>query len=440
MYTRCPECATIFRVTAEQLRMAHGEVRCGNCSTSFNALLSLMDERPAAEQPAEPAAPQTLAETSDDNLEFDAPEQTWSRFFMSPEDAPPRAPMPALGQVSTETEADEPREPIDAQTGEHEEWRGMLDEIENDEAAALQAEPVEDVMDGEDDEPTNEHPIISVEGFADGEDESEPESDVAQQAQDDPHWVLEGVAEEVVVLSGDDQSPSDIVDPAAPITQFHYGDYVENVVLEGDGGIDDAIEEDEGSLPPWITPERLEEAFPQPIEKPSRRWYTAAIALTLVLGLQLVHVNRDALAAHRSLGTTIRAVYGVFDAPLFPEWDLDSFEVTGSDAVAGRSAPEALDVLAEVSVRSAQPVGLPLVRVVLRDRWSNPVANRVFQPAEYAGDSRNPNAIVLPGETIPIEITVDDPGSDALGYLVDICLPHRTAGLKCQLARDPFAP
>ena len=46
MYTQCPECNTYFRVTAENLRVANGEVCCGACETEFNALASLIDDIP----------------------------------------------------------------------------------------------------------------------------------------------------------------------------------------------------------------------------------------------------------------------------------------------------------------------------------------------------------------------------------------------------------
>ena len=39
---RCPACATMFRVAAEQLEMAHGWVRCGKCSEVFDAGLHLL--------------------------------------------------------------------------------------------------------------------------------------------------------------------------------------------------------------------------------------------------------------------------------------------------------------------------------------------------------------------------------------------------------------
>jgi predicted Zn finger-like uncharacterized protein len=41
MLTRCPECATAFRVYAEQLSARDGHVRCGRCSTVFDASSTL---------------------------------------------------------------------------------------------------------------------------------------------------------------------------------------------------------------------------------------------------------------------------------------------------------------------------------------------------------------------------------------------------------------
>ncbi len=38
MYTQCPECRTIFRVTAEDLKIAGGNVRCGHCTRVFSAI------------------------------------------------------------------------------------------------------------------------------------------------------------------------------------------------------------------------------------------------------------------------------------------------------------------------------------------------------------------------------------------------------------------
>lgn len=61
MRTCCPDCATVFRISAEQLRARNGMVRCGQCRGVFNAFDSLIEEdgpviMPAA-QPRPVAAP-----------------------------------------------------------------------------------------------------------------------------------------------------------------------------------------------------------------------------------------------------------------------------------------------------------------------------------------------------------------------------------------------
>lgn len=74
MLTRCPHCETTFRVTAEQLKARHGQVRCGACREVFDALESLVEELPvvfpplpaasvSAEMPAVSEEPAPLTES-----------------------------------------------------------------------------------------------------------------------------------------------------------------------------------------------------------------------------------------------------------------------------------------------------------------------------------------------------------------------------------------
>ena len=37
MYTRCPQCQTVFRITTAQLKARGGTVRCGRCQHVFGA-------------------------------------------------------------------------------------------------------------------------------------------------------------------------------------------------------------------------------------------------------------------------------------------------------------------------------------------------------------------------------------------------------------------
>jgi predicted Zn finger-like uncharacterized protein len=52
MYTYCPGCAAIFRITAETVSAAGGRVRCGECDRVFNAVDCLYDDAVAARHAA----------------------------------------------------------------------------------------------------------------------------------------------------------------------------------------------------------------------------------------------------------------------------------------------------------------------------------------------------------------------------------------------------
>jgi predicted Zn finger-like uncharacterized protein len=62
MFTVCPKCALTLVVTAADLRVAQGYVRCGRCLNVFNALARLSEDRPAAApEPADATATQSDA-------------------------------------------------------------------------------------------------------------------------------------------------------------------------------------------------------------------------------------------------------------------------------------------------------------------------------------------------------------------------------------------
>lgn len=57
LITRCPACATMFRVVPDQLRISDGWVRCGHCAEVFDASAHLQTQVVAVAPPAEPAPP-----------------------------------------------------------------------------------------------------------------------------------------------------------------------------------------------------------------------------------------------------------------------------------------------------------------------------------------------------------------------------------------------
>jgi predicted Zn finger-like uncharacterized protein len=112
--TRCPACATVFRVTAEQLQSRQGFVRCGQCAKVFDARPSLTEERvataseseasgdapvPGAIPPADGVTPAISTDTSPAASLAAQPQATAWPF------APPALAGPAFGRAPGESVA-----------------------------------------------------------------------------------------------------------------------------------------------------------------------------------------------------------------------------------------------------------------------------------------------------------------------------------------------
>jgi hypothetical protein len=173
----------------------------------------------------------------------------------------------------------------------------------------------------------------------------------------------------------------------------------------------------------------------------SRHWaYTAgSVLLALLLLMQVLHRQRDEVATNPALTAALQRTYAALGLPLWPAWDLQAYELRNKVAESNRSNPGALDILARIAVVGNEPVGLPLVRVTLLDRLSRPLGSRVFQPEEYIRGNSLPETVVKPGTQIPVEISLKDPGTDALGFDVDVCVMSRREGVICRAEREPFA-
>ncbi|MCA1998925.1 MAG: zinc-ribbon domain-containing protein, partial [Hyphomicrobiales bacterium] len=131
--TRCPNCSTVFRVTPEQLRVRHGQVRCGSCYATFNALSELSEDLPPPRATPDArdmaaAAPfgdgQAEAPTVSDILPPVAappePGSAWSGEeieYIDIGSAAPAEPDISLTEAASAAQA-KPVEPADASTGD----------------------------------------------------------------------------------------------------------------------------------------------------------------------------------------------------------------------------------------------------------------------------------------------------------------------------------
>ena len=186
--------------------------------------------------------------------------------------------------------------------------------------------------------------------------------------------------------------------------------------------------------PDWDPEEWQPEQATPDADSGSRKaiWLAGLTVLAVAFAGQLLHYNRDSLAASNAYGANVRSVYALLGTELYPDWPIDGYEIRGSEAVAGENGQDVLDIRAQVASVSDTTIGLPQLRVILRDRWSNPVAARTFTPAEYGDRTNLPASGMLePGQSIAAHVAIADPGSGAQGFEVEICLPRRDTGLQC---------
>ncbi len=92
MHTTCPECSSVFRVTAAHLNAAHGQVRCGYCQAIFNALGNLEDDWDAHLQDG----PQSDTQIAPDDVDQAVDENALLDNLLSEDNNDERPPEPSL--------------------------------------------------------------------------------------------------------------------------------------------------------------------------------------------------------------------------------------------------------------------------------------------------------------------------------------------------------
>jgi predicted Zn finger-like uncharacterized protein len=517
LYTQCPECATVFRITADALRAAQGTVRCGICSSSFNAI-EYLNEQPIPRQGGEPPfedtitveevhgtefielsgadrqeqedetrstpveAGEQLDEVQDADLEFHGSAQDLERLFVTVD---PRPVWPATASAATTDEAapadmdeeleqailriaenefegievleqriPEGFEPTDTHPGriaavlafpprgDHEagsagdEPAAGTDNAPDLPEAAPEggdapqaAEAIPDDGDaGEavlDLERTDEYPLLALEG--DSAEASMPQEDVDAAA---APQTASGTSEETAAAG----LPAD-----QPATGQHEGQHegqqaeTAGEAPEGDAGIEMSPAEDETLL--LLIPDELRRAHAASAENafeptadsgPERRrwpWFLVAGVLLLALAAQAVHFWQDDLSRNPTVGPWLMRAYGALGLPLTPPVDLSAFELRQLGAASDGLQAGRIKLRASIVNRAdfAQPY--PLLRLSLQDRFGSTIGTRDLEPAEYLPGGATPASGLLgPAQRADAEVVFVDPGRDAVGFELDLCL------------------
>lgn len=146
MLTRCPACATHFRITPAQLKARAGSVRCGACQHIFNALDSLVEEPVMVAAPPIPEATQqsVAASMADSDIDVGATapaEAATDEIAVSP------APTPELAEEVLEdvaTLSPETLEPFIGEAAKIEAAEPQATDLEASTAEAAEGDVVAD--------------------------------------------------------------------------------------------------------------------------------------------------------------------------------------------------------------------------------------------------------------------------------------------------------
>jgi predicted Zn finger-like uncharacterized protein len=377
VFTQCSKCQTVFKLSADVLRAAGGQVRCGKCGEVFNALAHLAEDANAF-----------TAGESEFDLEVRADSILETRVAPSrpaplqPEDTGPPGVEIARLQILDWNDDELPG--------------GALTQAEEAAAERVGETSMEFTL------PPGELDRIFVEtktrkrSAAASDQAVEPEPD----AELPPH------PEDIEALHETRGAPS----PSG----FEVSDDVRREMLLG--------------LEPRVAPALAHASR----DRSFNRWLAAAIAAALLLLAQVVHQNRESLAAHTPLGAVLRAIYSKLGAPVAAPANLSAYQLRQWGVTGDPAADGTLRVRASILNTAAQLEPFPLLRVTLANRFGGSIGTRDFEPSEYLG---KPTARLLaPGERADATMDILDPGKSAEGFEIDVCL--RAADRRVSCAND----
>ncbi len=428
MYTQCSHCETVFQLTAETLRAAGGQVRCGRCGEVFNALARLAEDATAFSTPNESAAgapresalemearadeilhaptPQRPAEPelASDGEDFASGDVEFARLqliekFKPSRHEPPAPPRHLAPPVTAPPPP--PRSPAPKAKTAPPASAAQSGKRAPREVAPAAAPPPAPVAAG-----------------------GAPGTGAAAESADDG-------ALEFTLPPGDLDRV--FVDPTAGRPSSLAGAEAIAPRAERMGGLDVADDVRRDVLA-GLRQRQLEEPGEPAQPAIQLAWRGAAAVLALLLLAQMIHENRAWLAAHGPLRGPLQSVYGALGVKVQPPVSLSAYQLRQWGVTGDPNAAGTLRVRASILNTSAQLQPYPLLRVTLANRFGTHVGARDFEPAEYLG--RPTARLMTPGERADATLDIQDPGKDAEGFEIDVCL---RAGQSISCAADAAA-
>jgi predicted Zn finger-like uncharacterized protein len=435
MFTVCPKCALTLVVTTEDLRVAQGYVRCGRCSSVFNALARLTEEGQASEESVETAPPAAEASPTPPPAPPNAPPQSATDEDAIPEDALEFDPTKT--DVASVFVEPPPNPQWTAATGT---FKAMI--AANHEAAPLQE------SDAQIDVEIDPELLASILHIDPQEPPAPPQA--APPARETPPPARKTPARKTrppAAREAPPPAPRETRPPAAreataPTAPQEAPPAAARQATPSAGLAPEAPVRARSAASQVRAPRKMRLGEDVSASTGAARLlphlWRAGIGLAVLLLLaQIVNHYRDELAASARFHRPITALYASLGLPLAPHWDLRAYEVRQLGASVEPASSGLITVRASVKNAAAQPQPLPVLRVTLQDRFGNRIAARDVAPRLYLPHTTPGSAFLSAGQRIDAEMGFVDPGANAVGFEIDACLPASGGEVTC--ANDAIA-
>lgn len=451
MITICPQCQLSLAVSASDLRIAHGQVRCGRCASVFNALISLYETESEAAVP-EPATLPPPAELSDEQAA--ATDTSDTRFFEVVIKSTGADPVANTGVFVADpaapdaapTEESPPEPPVEQVEMVGTEAGGI--DLAND--IGIPAEPA--IPDIAANDPEVAVPVAAndprIDDIAAANDPvALPEAtDEAAVPPYDSDWHVVPQLEPAPDVDEHGTAwlpvydlPDEQPEPREPADPVDVGAAAGGATLDIDVGeaLSTIQRDDQHHPPPDLADEPRSDLDTLDGEPPrDRRWWAYAAGagvLALTLAAQFIHFNRDTLATWPSISTSLSRFYASIGLPIALRGDLRAYDVRQLGAFAAPDAAGTLTVRASLRNLAPRAQPMPLLRVTLQDRYGNRIASRDLAAAEYqqrpAGTA--PWPLIASGARLDTAVQLVDPGGKAVGFELDVCLAGPGGIVRC---------
>jgi hypothetical protein len=163
----------------------------------------------------------------------------------------------------------------------------------------------------------------------------------------------------------------------------------------------------------------------------AQMWMVGTAFLIILLIAQIVNHYRSDLAATTTFNAPMTALYSALGVKLIPRWNVGAYEVRQLGASTTTDAPGQIMVRASIKNSAHQAQPLPLLRVTLQDRFGNRIAARDVLPQSYLPRAIPMSSLLSSGQRVDAEMAFVDPGSNAVGFEIDACLPAPGGGVSC---------